>query len=80
VPAYELIVPNPVAGNFEVVVPGHFGSAARRASHIPSSAALTSDEGKADPSAIPQSTSAKPAKVSSKISASPDTKKADAAD
>jgi len=37
-------------------------------------------EGKADPSAIPQSTSAKSAKVSSKVSASPDTKKADAAD
>ena len=37
-------------------------------------------EGKADPSAIPQSTPSKPAKVSSKGSASPETKKADAAD
>ena len=37
-------------------------------------------EGKADPSAIPQSTPPKSAKVSSKVSASPETKKADAAD
>ena len=52
VPAYELIVPKPVAGNFEVVVPGHFGSAARRASHMPSSAALTSDEANDDSSEL----------------------------
>jgi polyphosphate kinase len=37
-------------------------------------------EGKADPSAIPQSTPPKSAKVSSRVSASPETKKADAAD
>src|SRR5450631_1628322 len=36
------MLPNPVAGNFEIVVPGHFGSAVRSESHMASSALLTS--------------------------------------
>src|SRR3954451_15113565 len=46
------MVPKPVAGNFDAVVPGHFGSAARKASHMPSSAALTSDDASDDTSEL----------------------------
>jgi len=48
VPTAELMLPNPVAGNFEVVVPGHLGSAVRSAARCCLAPCLTSLAGKSE--------------------------------